>query len=230
MGVIQFRRRHARASTEAFIPKIAGSTSLPSAPSASVKAKKYPAGTRPRAFQLETTRLSIPTKSAAADVPPKASIICSTDVIMLSSSPQIVDLSTVHGIVVESSALSRPNLWMAALSRDATAHRLLVLRTMTGQSQEQMGGTVGCGKTAWSNYESPGQDRLIDVAIAVRLCDRYGVTLDWIYRNIAFGVPEQVLQGLDKTEKDIAADVGASAPVRMRKRAAKHVGKSRRHA
>jgi hypothetical protein len=67
-----------------------------------------------------------------------------------------------------------------------------------------MGETVGCEKPAWSNYESPGQDRLIDVAIAVRLCDRYGVTLDWIYRNIAFGVPEQVLQGLDKAEKDIA--------------------------
>jgi transcriptional regulator with XRE-family HTH domain len=91
------------------------------------------------------------------------------------------------------------------------AHRLLVLRTMTGQNQEDMCDTVGCEKTAWSNYESPGQDRLIDVAIAVRLCDRYGVTLDWIYRNIAFGVPKQVLQGLDKAEKDIAANVAAAA-------------------
>lgn len=119
---------------------------------------------------------------------------------------------------------------MAPLSRNETAFRLLILRKAFELSQEEIGEKAGIGKTGWSNYESAGQDRLIDVLVAARLCDRYGVTLDWIYRNVALGIPENVMQRIDKAEKEIANGHSGNSPVRLRNKRAKPVGKSRRQA
>lgn len=113
------------------------------------------------------------------------------------------------------------NFGMAGVSRDEVAWRLRVIRKAFDLSQESAGEIGGIGKTGWSNYESMGQDRLIEVLLAARLCDRYGVTLDWIYRGLAFGVPDAIMQKLDNAEKSLLAEIGGRRPRRRPVQAAK---------
>lgn len=53
---------------------------------------------------------------------------------------------------------------------------------------------VGIETQAWNNYERGL--RRISVDQAIKVCQATGVSLDWIYRGIAFGLPIELATAL----------------------------------
>lgn len=76
----------------------------------------------------------------------------------------------------------------------AVGLRLAAVREALGLDQGEVAREVGATRTAVSNWERG--DRLADPLAMVRLCDRHGVTMDWIYRNqlgaVAMDLAEKV--------------------------------------
>lgn len=68
------------------------------------------------------------------------------------------------------------------------AQRLRVTREATGLSQSDFARRAGITPQQWNNYE---QDReRISINVALKLCQAFGVTTDWIYRGqLSSGVP-----------------------------------------
>jgi hypothetical protein len=50
----------------------------------------------------------------------------------------------------------------------------------------------------WNNYET-GRER-IAVPVALALCDRFGLSFDWIFRAKRGGLPARVLRAIKDTE------------------------------
>jgi transcriptional regulator with XRE-family HTH domain len=65
--------------------------------------------------------------------------------------------------------------------RQEVSQRLLALREAYGYSQSRMASMIGVSAAAWNNWESRRKRIAIDAAMA--LCEKTGVTLDWIYRG-----------------------------------------------
>lgn len=63
----------------------------------------------------------------------------------------------------------------------AIARRMKLLRLTTGHSVAEFARESGIARTQWHNIEA-GFGR-ISVDAAMKLCERYHVTLDWIYRG-----------------------------------------------
>ncbi len=55
---------------------------------------------------------------------------------------------------------------------------------------------VGIQQQAWNNYERGL--RRISLDQALRVCKVTGVSLDWIYRGIAAGLPVNIINGLQE--------------------------------
>lgn len=83
----------------------------------------------------------------------------------------------------------------------AVAERLQKLRETLGFTQSAMSSMIGGterGQT-WQNYEA-GR-RLIAVPHALALCQRLGITLDWIYRGNVLGLPPELRTKLLNSKK-----------------------------
>lgn len=81
--------------------------------------------------------------------------------------------------------------------RAAIGARLEALRKAFQLTQVQFAGRAGIAQSAYANYAT-GRN-MPDVQFAERLCDEYGVTLDWIYRGDVAGMPVNLLN-LIKTQ------------------------------
>lgn len=57
-------------------------------------------------------------------------------------------------------------------------------------TQTQAADKSGISKSGWANYEAG--DRLVDPHVAVRFCQAFGVTMDWIYLGRAAGLPREL--------------------------------------
>ncbi len=64
---------------------------------------------------------------------------------------------------------------------DEMAKRALLLRMVIASSQAELARSLGITPKAWNNYEC-GYSR-INLDMGLILCDRYGVSLDWLYRG-----------------------------------------------
>lgn len=113
---------------------------------------------------------------------------------------------------------------MSKIIRADVRERLKLLRKavelLEGEknaTQEAMGAHVGVSKTAWQNWEKR-QVSLIGPEEASRLVDRFGVTLDWIYRGEAYGLKPGIRQALDKALAS-GGDDDRPTPRRVRHRA-----------
>ncbi len=69
-------------------------------------------------------------------------------------------------------------------------NRLAQTREALGITAAALCKTIGCKPNRWSQYES-GQ-RKITLEIAERLCDEYGLSLDWIYRGNRAFLPDAI--------------------------------------
>jgi transcriptional regulator with XRE-family HTH domain len=72
--------------------------------------------------------------------------------------------------------------------RQEIGQRLVELREAYDYSQTKMGNMIGVTAAAWNNWEAGKKRISIDPAIA--LCEKTGITLDWIYRGDG-GVPKK---------------------------------------
>lgn len=80
-------------------------------------------------------------------------------------------------------------------STEAIARRLIATRLALGfQSQVEFCRVAGVQANAWNNYETARSRPKLDVAL--QLCQRFHLTLDWIYRGDAGGLPHRLAAAL----------------------------------
>lgn len=82
--------------------------------------------------------------------------------------------------------------------------RLRAIRTALGLKQNVMAARIGeadGGPQKWNNWEH-GRDR-IPVPSAIKVCIASGATLDYIYRGLMGGLPSDLAQRLDSTDKSV---------------------------
>ena len=84
------------------------------------------------------------------------------------------------------------------------ARRLRLLRKAVADSPTHLSVTTGITRSAWSNYEN-GLSR-IGVDAAMKLCDRYHVSLDWIYRGLDAMIPHGLAKRLQEVAEAEEAD------------------------
>jgi DNA-binding XRE family transcriptional regulator len=196
--VVRFpRRRHARTSSSTLKPKTTGLTSSPLASKASLIKKKRSCEIFPRLSQLLTAGDPTLATTAVAPVPPKASITSPTDDSIPQCSSRNVNLSSLHKTRVEYTARELRSLGMAESNR-SLATRLRVTREALGVIPAEVCKRLGIGANAWSQYETGA--RRITLEVAIRFCDEYGVSLDWIYRADPSKLPHELRIKIRATE------------------------------
>jgi ribosome-binding protein aMBF1 (putative translation factor) len=136
-----------------------------------------------------------PASAAAFVGPPSASITASTEVSMVLDSSRNVNLSRLHGMAVDSGQFARCNLPMAETLKTIAA-RLVRTRQAIGLSAAEICKRIDCKPNRWSQYETG--ERKITLAVANRLCDEFGLSLDWIYRSDPFRLPHELAAKLRK--------------------------------
>jgi transcriptional regulator with XRE-family HTH domain len=70
-------------------------------------------------------------------------------------------------------------------------------------NQTELCAMTGITRAAWSNYEN-ARDR-IGLA-AMKLCEQYHVSLDWIYRDLDAMIPHGIAKRLHEVAKSEEAD------------------------
>lgn len=79
--------------------------------------------------------------------------------------------------------------WMEEIGR-----RLEATRIALGVLHVDLAKVAGVSPQRWSNYVNGL--RPLDIKAAALLCNRYQLTLDWIYRGILAGLPHELAQRL----------------------------------
>lgn len=179
---------HARTSG-ALKPKTAGSASFSSFAKAPENARKCSEGIARRDFQLLTAEAPTPTRAAAADGPPTAVMMASTDLSIPPYTSRFVNMSTIHETAVDSGVALQFHLAMTSDLKNL-GRRLQATREALGLSAAQLCKRIQCKANRWSQYESG--ERRITLEIADRLCDEFGLTLDWIYRGNRALLPDAI--------------------------------------
>ncbi len=77
------------------------------------------------------------------------------------------------------------------------SRRLVRTRKALGLNQEDFGEGAGLSQPRYNQYEAGG--RLLTMAAALKLCERYALTLDWLYRGDPSGLPKRLYDALRKT-------------------------------
>lgn len=77
-------------------------------------------------------------------------------------------------------------------------NRLQMTRLALGKSQADLARVLLISPQRWNNYERGA--RPIDIEFAIRLCERFGLTLDWLYRGQMGGLPFELAQRLGSIE------------------------------
>ncbi len=75
------------------------------------------------------------------------------------------------------------------------AARIRATTKALGLRDGEMARHAKSGVAAWSNYVNA--HRPLDVEAAIRLCDRFGLTLDWFYRGDLSRVPKELADQLE---------------------------------
>jgi transcriptional regulator with XRE-family HTH domain len=82
---------------------------------------------------------------------------------------------------------------------NAIAERLILTREALGLKQAAFARLVGIEPQALNNYESGL--RRISVDQAIKICAATGVSLDWIYRGLASGLPVNLATALQQRQR-----------------------------
>lgn len=83
----------------------------------------------------------------------------------------------------------------------AIARRMRLLRLTTGLSVADFARETGVARTMWHNIES-GFSR-ISVDAAMKLCDKYVLTLDWIFRGDDRFLVKDLINKLEEAEEKL---------------------------
>jgi DNA-binding XRE family transcriptional regulator len=99
---------------------------------------------------------------------------------MSSINSQTVNKSSLHASAVESRRPVTSNTEMEQ-SVKVLARRLKLTREALELSAAEVCKRIDCAPNRWSQYESG--KRPITVAVAIAMCEEFGLSLDWIYRG-----------------------------------------------
>lgn len=80
--------------------------------------------------------------------------------------------------------------------------RLQAIRESTGLNPTEFTELIGVNYTRYLNWES-GQRRLLPDE-AIKLCEKFDVSLDFIYRGILSALPEKILKAWQSISRDKA--------------------------
>lgn len=75
-------------------------------------------------------------------------------------------------------------------SNKSLAHRLKITREALNVKPAEVCKRIKVGANAWSMYESG--ERRITIPVAIKFCDEFGLTLDWIYRADPSRLPYEI--------------------------------------
>lgn len=88
------------------------------------------------------------------------------------------------------------DLGLEPTSAKAVSARLELTRKALGLSAREFAGAAGIGDSTYSNYKKA--KRSPEIENALKLCDRFELTLDWIYRGdpsgLKYGLAEKINQ------------------------------------
>ena len=80
------------------------------------------------------------------------------------------------------------------MSIEAIAHRLRATRAALGLEQAPFCRRAGIAPNTYNQFERAKGRPSLDMAL--KLCDAYGLTLDWIYRGDPSGLPYELARSL----------------------------------
>jgi transcriptional regulator with XRE-family HTH domain len=84
------------------------------------------------------------------------------------------------------------------------AFRLRMTREAIGLEQGEFADRAGIARNAYNQYEQALRIPRLD--IAVKICETYGLTLDWIFRGELSGLPFNMARALQgKVKKEVIA-------------------------
>ena len=78
------------------------------------------------------------------------------------------------------------DLGLPPMSKEAVGRRLQLTRRALDLAPGVFASTAGIAKNTYSQYESG--ERMPKLEFALKLCDRFELTLDWIYRGDPSGL------------------------------------------
>lgn len=84
-------------------------------------------------------------------------------------------------------------------SHAAIGHRLRLARTVIGSQQADFAAKAGIAQNTYNQYERGKKRPSVDNAL--KLCDAYMLTLDWIYRDDPSGLPYRFADSLRDLRK-----------------------------
>lgn len=113
----------------------------------------------------------------------------STVSIMPLNSSRNVKMSSLHALGVDFTYCEPPK-WGMPESNKSLAYRLKITREALDLRPVDVCKRLKVGTNAWSQYESG--ERRITVPVAIKFCDEYGVTLDWLYRADPSRLPHEL--------------------------------------
>jgi DNA-binding XRE family transcriptional regulator len=163
----------------------------------STKSSQRSAGMDLRAFQDETVDAVVPQYSATSPVPPSASIISSQFVSMppITRRPRESQVLTTGEKKV---SLEPAKIRGMADQRKVVARRLTMTRKALGfdgwGGQSEFCRQLGIETNVYNPFEKG--TRKITLEVAEKICDRFGVSLDWIYRGNPALLPVEVYRKL----------------------------------
>jgi hypothetical protein len=93
-----------------------------------------------------------------------------------------------------------------AHSKEAIAERLEIARLALGfETQQAFAATMRISPSKWNNYVS-GRDR-IPLNIALDLCQRHRLSLDWVYRGDPTALPLALARRIDEVSAKVEKTV-----------------------
>lgn len=174
--------------------------------SASDTVMNFSDGITLRYFQLLTADRPMPTSAATAAVPPRASMMSSTELSMGEDSSRFVNLSRLHCGAVDWRKKTSPNNGMDSFAD--IGDRLRIWLLAKNMSAAKLCRLIDCEENEWSMFKKG--DRRITLEIADQLCKEFGLTLDWIYRNDPRGMDEDLrIRMKEIRDGEAAAEAGA---------------------
>lgn len=77
---------------------------------------------------------------------------------------------------------------------EAIAARLQASREALGLNKREFCREAGIGESAYNLYENA--KRPLTLVAAMQICERFGLTLDWLYRGDISGLPQRIVARL----------------------------------
>ena len=95
-----------------------------------------------------------------------------------------------------------PAMGIDSVSKEAIAERLEIARiALEYETQQAFAATMGISPSKWNNYVA-ARDR-IPLNVALDLCKRHRLSLDWIYRGDQTALPLALARRIDEVSARI---------------------------